>query len=117
MNDKDTYGKLFEALGPVSLHAGADVKMHHVDFGLVNYTPTFTSGTVEYTTVTLKEGKTRVDVESVVARLNELFVGEDTITYPGLIGWVREEPQTCILVFGWTDSKVGFSRSMALVSD
>ncbi|PPQ64088.1 hypothetical protein CVT24_008901 [Panaeolus cyanescens] len=112
MDDKITYGKLFEALAPVSLHAGSDIQMHHVEFGGANVVPAFTSGTTEYTIVTLKEGKTNADLLPVINNLIEMFKEDDSATYPGVAGPVKEDPRTYVLALGWKNSQLHMAAAV-----
>ncbi|KAJ3542492.1 hypothetical protein NMY22_g3503 [Coprinellus aureogranulatus] len=92
-----SYPELTEKLRPA---LGGPLNIIHVQFDK-DHTVAFNAPVTELLTNKLKEGKTKEDLDSVVAELAKHYESTEGIHQPPVHGPVLEEPGTFVSAIGW----------------
>ena len=83
-------------------------KLYHIDF---NHSPkaSVTAPTTEILILTLKEGKTKEHLDTILAAADPKIIADGGVFGPSAWGATQESPNVIILLLGWESSKVGMN--------
>ncbi len=83
-------------------------KLYHIDF---NNSPkaAVTAPTTEILILTLKEGKTKEHLDTILAAADPKIIADGGVFGPSAWGATQESSNVVILLLGWESSKVGMN--------
>ncbi|CAA7262944.1 unnamed protein product [Cyclocybe aegerita] len=102
-----SYPSLIEKLKPSFATNPKDLAMSHVDFN-EDTTPGLTAPCTEVVKAVLKDGKTKTDLDAVMADVGSRIEAEKGSYPPVVWGPTIEDPNVFFLVVGWDSSKTHF---------
>ncbi|KAJ3514136.1 hypothetical protein NLJ89_g2547 [Agrocybe chaxingu] len=102
-----SYSSLIEKLKPTFATSAKDLAMSHVDF---NKDPieALTAPCTEVVKAIIKDGKTKADLDAVMADVASRIEAEKGSYPPVIWGQTVEDPKVFFLVVGWDSSKTHF---------